>query len=438
MESALSRSQAFLVLNALPHIGPITANRLLAACGDDPVAVLAAATETLRAVRGVGPVIAETLAGWRTHVDPVAEERGLRECGAAFLAAADEGYPPLLREIHDPPIGLYCRGRYEPGRTCVAIVGSRRTTQYGLATARRLGGELARRGFCVVSGLARGIDTAAHEGALEAGGGTVAVLGTGIDVVYPPENRVLTERIAREGALLSEFRLGRPADRQSFAMRNRIVAGMSAAIVVVESDVDGGSMITARFAADQGRVVLAVPGRIDQPTSAGCHQLIRDGAVLLTSVEDVVGELGYLRGLRPGPIPDNAARGVVRGERTPGGECPGGPEDETVADRSAGGLEGPAPVAEAVRGMSPAQEPSPPASSASASTSALLPRPTGATPGEAAVRELFRGGAILATEEVALALGWSAERAMAVVLRLELGGRLIKRADGRHEEVATR
>jgi DNA processing protein len=387
----LSRSQALVVLNALPHLGPITANRLLEACGGDPVAVLTTDPAALRSVRGVGPVIAETLVAWRSHVDLAAEERGLRANRAIFLAAEDEGYPILLREIHDPPIGLYCRGRYEPAQTSVAIVGSRRTTQYGLATARRLGGELARRGFCVVSGLARGIDTAAHEGALDAGGRTVAVLGTGVDLVYPPENRTLTERIAREGALLSEFRLGRSADRQSFAMRNRIVAGMSAAIVVVESDVDGGSMITARFAAEQGRVVLAVPGRIDQPTSAGCHQLIRDGAVLLTSAEDVVDELSYLRGLRPGPIPDNPARGVVRVDRSEGDDIPDG------VDSSAG---------------------------------------DSALPAEAAVLELFRGGAILATEEIASALGWSAERAMAVTLRLELSGSLIKRADGRNEEVA--
>jgi DNA processing protein len=387
----LSRSQALVVLNALPHLGPITANRLLEACGGDPVAVLTTDPAALRSVRGVGPVIAETLVAWRSHVDLAAEERGLRANRAIFLAAEDEGYPILLREIHDPPIGLYCRGRYEPAQTSVAIVGSRRTTQYGLATARRLGGELARRGFCVVSGLARGIDTAAHEGALDAGGRTVAVLGTGVDLVYPPENRTLTERIAREGALLSEFRLGRSADRQSFAMRNRIVAGMSAAIVVVESDVDGGSMITARFAAEQGRVVLAVPGRIDQPTSAGCHQLIRDGAVLLTSAEDVVDELSYLRGLRPGPIPDNPARDVVRVDRSEGDDIPDG------VDSSAG---------------------------------------DSALPAEAAVLELFRGGAILATEEIASALGWSAERAMAVTLRLELSGSLIKRADGRNEEVA--
>ncbi len=460
MEIALSRSQARLVLNALPHLGPITANRLLEACGGDPVAVLTADSATLRAVRGVGPVIAETLVGWRSHVDLVAEERGLRECGAAFFAAGDDGYPRLLREIHDPPIGLYCRGRYDPARTCVAIVGSRRTTQYGLATARGLGRELARRGFCVVSGLARGIDTAAHEGALEAGGSTVAVLGTGVDLVYPPENRTLTERIAREGALLSEFRLGRPADRQSFAMRNRIVAGMSAAIVVVESDVDGGSMITARFAAEQGRVVLAVPGRIDQPTSAGCHQLIRDGAVLLTSVEDVVDELSYLRGLRPSPIPDNAARGVVRGENLD----PHDTDSEDAGEQRSD----PAPVGvvssrhhhrrleshshhdvcpydevhrdndeccygDEPRGNEERSDACDPSDGRSG------PRALGApsletSPAEAAVLELFRGGAILATEEVALALGWSAKHAMAVILRLELGGRLVKRADGLHEE----
>ena len=144
-----------------------------------------------------------------------------------------------------------------------------------------LGAELGRLGFCVVSGLARGIDTAAHEGALSVEGKTVGVLGTGPDAVYPPENGVLFRRIKGSGALLSEFPFGRPAIRQSFPMRNRVVSGMSAAVVVVESAVDGGAMITARFAGEQGRNVFAVPGRIDQATSAGCHQLIRDGATLL-------------------------------------------------------------------------------------------------------------------------------------------------------------
>ena len=184
----------------------------------------------------------------------------------------------------------------------MAIVGSRRTTLYGQAVAGRFATELARAGCCIVSGLARGIDTAAHEGALAGGGPTAAVLGTGLDLVYPPENLDLYRRVETAGAIVSEFPFGRRADRQSFAMRNRIVSGLCAAVVVVESDVDGGSMITAKFAGDQGRTVFAVPGRIDQPTSAGCHQLIRDGATLCTCIDDILEELGHLPGLRPGEL----------------------------------------------------------------------------------------------------------------------------------------
>jgi DNA processing protein len=201
---------------------------------------------------------------------------------------------------------LYRKGAYNLEHQAIAIVGSRRPTFYGLGVAKRLGSELARLGFCVVSGLARGIDTAAHEGALEAGGRTVAVLGTGLDIVYPPENLDLYRRIAESGAVLSEFSFGRRADRNSFPMRNRIVSGMSIAVVVVESAADGGAMITARFAGEHGRLLFAVPGRIDQSTSAGCHQLIRDGATLLTGVDDIVSELSYLGGLRPAPIPEKS------------------------------------------------------------------------------------------------------------------------------------
>ena len=159
----------------------------------------------------------------------------------------------------------------------------------------------------MVSGLARGIDTAAHEGALAVDGRTAAVLGNGLDIIYPPENLELYRRIAEKGAVVSEFPFGRRADRQSFAMRNRIISGICEAIVVVESDVDGGAMITARFAGEHGRLIFAVPGRIDQPSSRGCHQLIRDGATLLTGVEDILAELNYLDGLRPAPVPAGAA-----------------------------------------------------------------------------------------------------------------------------------
>ncbi len=310
----ISERQAYLVLNALPDIGPITTNRLLRALGDDPRRLFTASEEELRAVRGVGPKISANLKGWRDLVDLEREEARLAESGATFLCRGDEAYPPLLRELEDAPLGLYRRGGHAFDRPCVAIVGSRRTTLYGQATARMLGRELARLGFCVVSGLARGIDSHAHEGALEGGGATAAVLGTGIDLVYPPENLRLYQRIEAEGgAILSEFPFGRRADKQSFAMRNRIVAGMSRALIVVESDVSGGSMITAKFAGEQGRLVFAVPGRIDQPSSAGCHQLIRDGATLLTSVDDVLSELDYLTGFGPGGVAKTPASVTAAG-----------------------------------------------------------------------------------------------------------------------------
>src|ERR1017187_8746642 len=311
MSSELTERQPFLVLNALPNIGPITLNRLLAELGADPRLVLTAGQRRLEAVKGVGPVISASIAAWREHFDLAREVEWMAKSGVDFITGSDAGYPRLLKEIHDPPIGLYRKGRYEFGAPCVAIVGSRRTTLYGQATAKRFGAELARLGFSIVSGLARGIDTAAHEGALSVGGKTAAVLGTGIDLIYPPENLELYRRIEAEGVILSEFPFGRRADRQSFAMRNRIIAGVSDAVIVVESDVDGGAMITARFAGEQGRLLYAVPGRIDQNSSAGCHQLIRDGATLLTGVDDILSELNYLDGLRPAPIAEEPAEVVA-------------------------------------------------------------------------------------------------------------------------------
>jgi DNA processing protein len=309
----LTEQQAFLVLNALPNIGPITTNRLLEELGGDPRAIFGSGARQLEAVKGVGPVIAQTLVNWAEHFDLAREEKRLAEAGATFVTTRDAGYPKLLREIHDPPIGLYRKGGYEFVHPGVAIVGSRRATLYGQTVAKKLGTELAERGFCVVSGLARGIDAAAHEGALSVGGKTAAVLGTGIDIIYPPENLDLYRRIAESGAVLSEFPFGRRADRQSFAMRNRIVSGICEAVVVVESDVDGGAMITARFAGEHGKLIFAVPGRIDQPSSRGCHQLIRDGATLLTAVDDLLAELNYLDGLRPAPVSAGRVDAVTTG-----------------------------------------------------------------------------------------------------------------------------
>lgn len=291
-----------MILNDLPNIGPITLNRLLQELGGDPRDILAADKRRLESVRGVGPETSAALLNWRTHFDLAREEERLAKAGAVFITSRDEGYPKMLKEIHDPPIGLYRKGTYLFTQPCIAVVGSRRTTLYGQSVAKKLGAELARMGFCVVSGLARGIDTAAHEGALSVGGKTAAVLGCGIDIVYPPENLDLYRRIAETGAVLSEFPFGRKADKQSFPMRNRVVSGICEGVVVVESDVQGGAMITARFAGEQGRLIFAVPGRIDQSTSQGCHQLIRDGATLLTGVDDILNELNYLDGLRPKAI----------------------------------------------------------------------------------------------------------------------------------------
>jgi DNA processing protein len=298
MPEPFNSDGAYLVLNAIPNIGPITTNRLLQKFDGDPLRIFTASAHELESVNGVGPVISKTVREWQSHFDLEKEQRKLAQTGVDFIPVTDERYPRILREIHDPPIGLYQKGTWRWGRPAVAIVGSRRTTLYGQAVAKKFGFELARAGYCIVSGLARGIDTAAHEGALEAGGATAAVLGNGIDIIYPPENLELFRRIAATGAIVSEFPFGRRADRQSFPMRNRVVSGLCHAVVVVESDAAGGSMITAKFAGEQGRTLFAVPGRIDQSTSRGCHQLIRDGAMLCSSVEDIFDELGSLTGLR--------------------------------------------------------------------------------------------------------------------------------------------
>ncbi|RKX34628.1 MAG: DNA-protecting protein DprA, partial [Verrucomicrobia bacterium] len=304
MAAELTRRQALLVLNGLPSIGPISLNRLLEAFGDDPAAVLDASSSALRRVPKIGPVTADIVCGWPKHFRLEREEAKLKAGGTRFITREDDGYPELLKEIHDPPIGLYSLGEYKWADRAVAIVGSRRSTLYGQSVAKRFGADLARAGFCVFSGLARGIDTAAHEGALSVDGATVAVLGCGLDIIYPPENLDLYRRIGETGVVFSEFPYGRRADRQTFPMRNRVVAGACQAVIVIESDTNGGAMITARFAGEQGRMVYAVPGRIDQATSRGCHALIRDGVTLVTSVDDILQEFDYLGGMRPMPIPE--------------------------------------------------------------------------------------------------------------------------------------
>jgi DNA processing protein len=201
----------------------------------------------------------------------------------------------LLRQIYDPPVVLYVKGQLTAkDKNAVAVVGSRLTTHYGLEVSRKLSYQLAYLGVTVVSGGARGIDTSAHQGALAARGRTVAVLGTGINLVVPPENAALFERVAAQGAVITQFPFNRNADRQSFPIRNRIVAGMTLGTVVVEANLTSGALITANMAVDCGRQIFAVPGRIDSPRSKGCHELIKKGAKLCESAEDILSEFEYL------------------------------------------------------------------------------------------------------------------------------------------------
>jgi DNA processing protein len=237
------------------------------------------------------------------NVDRIANEARLQAtalldaaepAGIVAVQAADHDYPPLLRTIADPPPVLWVRGAVEAlTRPAVAIVGSRAATAYALEVAARLAGELADRGVLVVSGLARGADGAAHRGCLEAGGATLAVLGSGPDVVYPPEHRDLAVTICGDGALVSEHGPGVPPLPEHFPLRNRLISGISLGVVVVEANEKSGSLITARYALEQGRDVMAVPGSVLGGRNRGSHALLKDGAKVVESADDILEELGW-------------------------------------------------------------------------------------------------------------------------------------------------
>src|SRR5881409_2607268 len=286
--------EALVALNLIEHVGPVRVRQLLEHFGDAP-AILRASRSQLLQVRGIGEETAEAIADWEKSVDLGTELKRIQEYGCHILTQTDDDYPDLLRQIYDPPIVLYVKGRLTAkDKNAVAMVGSRLTTHYGLETARKLAYQLAYVGVTVVSGGARGIDTATHQGALSAKGRTVAVLGNGVNIVFPPENAELFERIAAHGAALTQFPFNRKADKQSFPIRNRIVAGMSLGTVVVEANLASGALITANFAVEYGRQVFAVPGRIDSPQSKGCHDLIKKGAKLCEGAEDILSEFEYL------------------------------------------------------------------------------------------------------------------------------------------------
>ena len=290
----MEEREAFVALNMTERVGPVRVRQLLKHFGDART-TLAASRNQLMRVPGIGEDTAECIAGWEKRVDLAGELRRCEEFGCHIIIESDPQYPTSLREIYDPPIVLYVKGSLSrKDHNAIGIVGSRQTTHYGIETSRKLSYQLAYVGVTVVSGGARGIDTAAHQGSLSAKGRTVAVLGNGINIVFPPENRELYERIAENGAVITQFPFNRKADKQTFPIRNRIVAGMTLGTVVVEANLASGALITANFATDYGRQVFAVPGRIDSPRSKGCHELIKKGAKLCESAEDILSEFEYL------------------------------------------------------------------------------------------------------------------------------------------------
>ena len=290
---------AWLRLLETPGVGREAARALLA-CFGSPEAVLGASTEARKAV--VVPAAAASLAQVPEHFEPrlAAGWQWLTSGDEArdVVALGDPRYPSALLDSADPPLLLYARGRIELlERPAIAIVGSRNATAQGLENARAFAAHLSGQGWVVVSGLALGIDGAAHEGALAGGGGTIAVVGTGLDRVYPARHRALAQRIAGVGLLVSEFAVGTPALAENFPIRNRIIAALARGTLVVEAAVQSGSLITARLAAEAGRDVFAIPGSIHSPQSRGCHALIKQGAKLVDSASDIVDELAPLAGV---------------------------------------------------------------------------------------------------------------------------------------------
>jgi DNA processing protein len=293
-EDVLDSRQAYIVLNMMKGVGPVTVRTLTASLGSVE-AILKADKAALSRVAGVSSAMVSAILAQRGSLDPDKEEAAAGEIGARLVTPLDGEYPKRLLEIHDPPLALYVQGTLQSrDELGVAIVGSRRTSHYGMETAERLAVQLAQSGVTVISGLARGIDTAAHKGALKGKGRTLAVLGGALDCMFPPENAGLAREISGQGAVISEYPLGRQPDKTTFPVRNRIVSGISRGVTVVEADVASGAMITAHAALDQGRTVFAVPGRIDTFGARGPHKLIKNGAKLVESVEDILEELGCL------------------------------------------------------------------------------------------------------------------------------------------------
>lgn len=299
----MTSRESLIALNMLPKIGPVRVRRLIDAFGSAE-AILSAGVRRLQSVDGIGPETASVIHDWENRIDLAAEIEEAARRGLTILTGEDAEYPQALRQSYDPPLVLYVWGELVEGdRHALGVVGSRRCSHYGTQAARQFSFQLATAGFTVISGLARGIDTHAHEGAIAAQGRTVAVIGSGLGQIYPPENMGLAEKIADDhGAVVSEFPLHTAPSKKTFPMRNRIVAAWAQGVLVVECPAWSGALITANLAGEQGKPIYAVPGQIDRPSSAGCNNLIREGATLVTGGQDILDDLSTLPLLDPAPM----------------------------------------------------------------------------------------------------------------------------------------
>lgn len=280
----------WLWLSSIDDVGPVRA-RILLEKFKNPEAIWNAGMRQLSLVEGIGEKIAEKIIASKNENILNKSIEKVKKYNAKIVTLHDNDYPELLKNIHAAPIFLYAKGELVYNEAAVAIVGSRNATQYGLRTAYDMAFQLARKGITVVSGMARGIDAAAHKGALDAGGRTIAVLGCGLDIVYPYENRDLMDRIIKSGAVVTEYPIGTDPEPKHFPRRNRIISGISLGVLVVEASQKSGSLITADFALEQNREVFAVPGQIGIKASSGTNGLIKQGAKMVTCIEDILEEL---------------------------------------------------------------------------------------------------------------------------------------------------
>jgi DNA processing protein len=281
-----------LNLYHVPGVGPTRFRALLGAF-QSAGAVFKASTGALAQIPGIDQRTAQAV---KSYTDDGFAERQLtqlKKTGARLITCLDAEYPSNLKTIHDPPGILFVKGDLQPeDQFALAIVGSRKPSDYGILVTERLASTLASQGFCIISGMAVGVDTLAHKGALKAGGRTLAVLGSGLDVIYPPSNKKLYEQICNHGAVISEYPFGTKPDPGNFPQRNRVISGLSLGVVITEARKDSGSLITGNHALDQNREVYAIPGPITSKLSVGCHELIQSGAKLVQSIENITEELG--------------------------------------------------------------------------------------------------------------------------------------------------